>query len=158
MQLHWKRCCWVYQYWFQSLLNQPKLPPLTDYGWEISNNSLRIVWDSDVNFKKVEKTVELYTKGCGCKGGCSNNKCQCRKKNSYCGPGCKCTSCRNLEHSDLDISLDSSFVDFCTCVTTLEDDSDSEQDTDVEEDLNFVDPTDNALQYWQHMNDDIFSD
>jgi hypothetical protein len=61
-------------------LNQPKLPPLTDYGWEISNNSLRIVWDSDVNFKKVEKTVEWYTKGCGCKGGCSNNKCQCRKK------------------------------------------------------------------------------
>jgi hypothetical protein len=44
-----------------------------------------------------------------------------------------CTSCKNLEHSDLDISLDSSFVDF-TCVTTLEDDSDSEQDTDLEED------------------------
>jgi hypothetical protein len=36
-------------------LNHPKLPSLTDYGWEISNNSLRIVWDSDVNFKKVEK-------------------------------------------------------------------------------------------------------
>jgi hypothetical protein len=66
------------------------------------------------------------------------------KKNSYCGPGCKCTSCKNLEHSDLDISLDSSFVDF-TCVTTLEDDSDSEQDTDLEEDI-FVDPTDNVLQ------------
>ena len=81
-----------------------------------------------------------------------------QKKNSYCGPGCKCTSCKNLEHSDLDISLDSSFVDFFTGVTTLEDDSDSEQDTDLEEDLNFVDPTDNALQYWQHMNDDIFSD
>jgi hypothetical protein len=83
----------------------PKLPSLTDYGWEISNNSLRIVWDSDVNFKKVEKTVEWYTKGCGCKVGCSNNKCQCRKKNSYCGPGCKCTSCKNLEHSDLDITI-----------------------------------------------------
>jgi hypothetical protein len=64
---------------------------------------------------------------------------------------------QNLEHSDLDISLDSSFDDF-TCVTTLEDDSDSEQDTDLEEDI-FVDPTDNVLQYWQHMNDDdIFSD
>jgi hypothetical protein len=61
----------------------------------------------------------------------------------------------NLEHSDLDISLDSWFVDF-TCVTTLEDDSDSEQDTDLEEDI-FVDPTDNVLQYRQHMNDeDIF--
>jgi hypothetical protein len=43
------------------------------------------------------------------------------KKTSYCGPGCKCTSCKNVEHSDLDISLDSSFDDF-TCVTTLEDD------------------------------------
>jgi hypothetical protein len=64
---------------------------------------------------------------------------------------------QNLEHSDLDISLDSSFDDF-TCVTTLEDDSDSEQDTDLEEDI-FVNPTDNVLQYWQHMNDDdIFSD
>jgi hypothetical protein len=64
---------------------------------------------------------------------------------------------QNLEHSDLDISLDSSFDDF-TCVTTLEDDSDSEQDTDLEEDI-FIDPTDNVLQYWQHMNDDdIFSD
>jgi len=39
LQLHWKRCCWVYQYWSQSLLNQPKLPSLTYYGWEISNNS-----------------------------------------------------------------------------------------------------------------------
>lgn len=147
----------MYQYWSQSLLNQPKLPTLTDYGWDISNNSFRIVWDSDVHFKKVEKTMEWYTKRCGCKGDCSNNKCQCRKKTSYCGPGCKCTSCKNLEHSDLDISLDSSFDDI-TCVTTLEDDSDSEQDTDLEEDI-FVDPTDNVLQYWQHMNDDdIFSD
>jgi hypothetical protein len=61
LQLHWKPCCWVYQYWSQSLLNQPKLPSLTDYGWEISSNSLRIVWDSDVHFKKVEKTVEWHT-------------------------------------------------------------------------------------------------
>lgn len=29
LQLHWKRCFWVYQYRSQSLLNQPKLVSLT---------------------------------------------------------------------------------------------------------------------------------
>ena len=61
-------------------MNQPKLPPLTDYGWEISNNALRVVWDSDVNFKKVEKTVEWYTKGCGCKGAVPTTSVNVEKK------------------------------------------------------------------------------
>lgn len=34
--------------------------------------------------------------GCGCKKGCATNRCSCRKKSSFCGPGCVCCGCTNL--------------------------------------------------------------
>ena len=52
---------------------------LSDFGWKISNDKLIIVWDIDLNFQKIERTVQWYTKECGCKTGCMTNRCKCRK-------------------------------------------------------------------------------
>ncbi|CAC5388151.1 unnamed protein product [Mytilus coruscus] len=65
LKLHWMRCCWVFDYWSQSTSNTHTLSELSKSGWQITDNRLEIVWDTVLNFQKVEKTVEWYTKGCG---------------------------------------------------------------------------------------------
>jgi hypothetical protein len=45
------RCCWVYIFWSQVYTNRLDLPSLTDYGWKISDNKLKFVWDTDANFQ-----------------------------------------------------------------------------------------------------------
>ncbi|VDI31327.1 Hypothetical predicted protein [Mytilus galloprovincialis] len=65
LKLHWMRCCWVFDYWSQSTSNTHALSDLSKCGWQITDNRLEIVWDTVLNFQKVEKTVEWYTKGCG---------------------------------------------------------------------------------------------
>ncbi|VDI11255.1 Hypothetical predicted protein [Mytilus galloprovincialis] len=68
LKLHWMRCCWVFDYWSQSTSNTHALSDLSKCGWQITDNRLEIVWDTVLNFQKVEKTVEWYTKGCGYSG------------------------------------------------------------------------------------------
>ena len=46
--------------------------------------------------EKIRGTIEFLTKGCSCKTGCTANKCGCRKRANYCGPGCVCQACTNL--------------------------------------------------------------
>ncbi|CAG2204296.1 unnamed protein product [Mytilus edulis] len=114
LKLHWMRCCWVFDYWSQSTSNTHALSDLSKCGWQITDNRLEIVWDTVLNFQKVEKTVEWYTKGCGCKTGCKTNRCKCRKAQNencdgFCGPGCKCVNCFNVPDSGdqvLDMSID----------------------------------------------------
>ena len=40
--------------------------------------------------------MSLIRKGCSCKTGCSSGRCKCKKNATHCGPGCKCTGCKNL--------------------------------------------------------------
>ncbi|CAC5359268.1 unnamed protein product [Mytilus coruscus] len=77
LKLHWMRCCWVFDYWSHSTSNTHTLSELSKSGWQITDNRLEIVWDTVLNFQKVEKTVEWYTKGCGCNTGCKTNRCKC---------------------------------------------------------------------------------
>ncbi|CAC5366985.1 unnamed protein product [Mytilus coruscus] len=65
-----------------------------------------IVYSPDTD--KVEKTVEWYTKGCGCKTGCKTNRCKCKKAQNdncdgFCGPGCKCVNCFNVPDETEDL-------------------------------------------------------
>ena len=113
LKLHYMRCCWVFDYWAQADKNIMILGELCEHGWQIRNNMLDFVWDTELNFRKVEKTVAWYTKGCGCQTGCQTNRCKCRKNDAgggYCGPGCKCVNCLNVpgkkEDSTLNISND----------------------------------------------------
>ncbi|CAC5392585.1 unnamed protein product [Mytilus coruscus] len=108
LKLHWMRCCWVFDYWSQSTSNTHTLSELSKSGWQITDNRLEIVWDTVLNFQKVEKTVEWYTKGCGCKTGCKTNRCKCKKAQNdkcdgFCGPGCKCVNCFNVPDETEDL-------------------------------------------------------
>ncbi|VDI55362.1 Hypothetical predicted protein [Mytilus galloprovincialis] len=55
LKLHWMRCCWVFDYWSQSTSNTHALSDLSKCGWQITDNRLEIVWDTVLNFQKVEK-------------------------------------------------------------------------------------------------------
>ena len=68
LMLHWKRCCYVLQIWKQSDLSFIKYPDITDWGWSFVNDEdLVFGWDSDANFRKVEKYRKLWTSGCKCR-------------------------------------------------------------------------------------------
>ncbi|CAC5419986.1 unnamed protein product [Mytilus coruscus] len=158
LKLHWMRCCWVFDYWSQSTSNTHTLSELSKSGWQITDNRLEIVWDTVLNFQKVEKTVEWYTKGCGCKTGCKTNRCKCKKAQNencdgFCGPGCKCVNCFNVPGSgdqvlDMSIDLDDVISDETEDLEDPVEDEQPEVDGLVEE----LDQTDD---YWLFSNEEI---
>jgi len=100
---HWKRSCWVSIVWNQAVLNEINHPPLNQFGWKQSQDSLNIDWDSENNLTNIRHEVALIRKGCGCKSGCSSARCKCKKANNHCGPGCKCIGCTNLPQQALEV-------------------------------------------------------
>ncbi|CAC5418643.1 unnamed protein product [Mytilus coruscus] len=109
-------------------------------------------------YAKVEKTVEWYTKGCGCKTGCKTNRCKCKKAQNdncdgFCGPGCKCVNCFNVPGSgdqvlDMSIDLDDVISDETEDLEDPVEDEQPEVDGLVEE----LDQTDD---YWLFSNEEI---
>ena len=99
LMLHWKRCCYVLQIWKQSDLSFMKYPDTTQWGWSFVEKDLVFRWDSDANFRKVEKYRKLWTSGCKCRSvtkPCNNRTCGCRKSQKPCGPACACAdTCHN---------------------------------------------------------------
>ena len=94
---HWKRTCWVSSTWAQATSNNMVHPPMEEFGWlKRDEHTLLIDWDSDVNMSQIRERVSLIRKGCSCKTGCSSGRCKCKKSATHCGPGCKCTGCKNL--------------------------------------------------------------
>lgn len=104
LNLHWMGCCWFFfHYWGQCKQNLITFGDLSDFWWKVSHDKLIILLDIDLNFQEVERTVQWYAKGCGCKTSCMTNMCKCRKGSfkgeGFCGPGCKCINCLNLSSS-----------------------------------------------------------
>ena len=99
LKLHFKRCCYVLQVWKQTDIGFIKYPNITDYGWAFVGEDLVFRWDSDSNFRKVEKYRKLWSSGCKCKSvtrPCNSRICRCRKSEKPCGPACTCAdSCQN---------------------------------------------------------------
>ncbi|CAG2204987.1 unnamed protein product [Mytilus edulis] len=62
LKMHWLRCCWVMQYWKQGNTNFMSLPDLNSYGWNISDGEITVVWDTEINLKTVNDTIQWYTK------------------------------------------------------------------------------------------------
>jgi hypothetical protein len=56
------------------------LSPLTENGWALKNDDISVVWDTDDNLKRVQDTIQWYTKGCSCKSGCTTNRCSCKRQ------------------------------------------------------------------------------
>ena len=94
--LHWKRSCWVLHMWAQADRNTMDLKPLTEYGWNLTNNELKVTWDTEDNITKVRQRVSALLKGCKCTTGCKNKVCGCKKRETLCSEGCQCTNCENI--------------------------------------------------------------
>ncbi|CAG2184537.1 unnamed protein product [Mytilus edulis] len=156
LQLHWDRSCWVAKYWKQAFDNSMHLEPIDKSGWIIKNTTVSVVWDSDVNIDKVEKTIKWYTKGCSCKSGCTTNRCSCKKSGfsvgGYCGPGCKCQNCKNI--ASCQNELPELFDELeCFSDTELDACSDIDSDSNSDEGEDEVQiapshPSEEFQQYW----------
>ena len=96
---HWLRRCWTAQLW-QSSMNPDvfsTLPPPQECGWlHNSDGSYTIDWEDIEVQDKIKETIDFLVKGCTCKKGCNSNRCRCRKKENFCGPGCECQGCVNI--------------------------------------------------------------
>ena len=67
--------------WRNALIKEiPVLNPL-EYGWKLDKNNLFTpLWTM---FKRADEVSDNLTK-CGCKSGCKNQSCSCRKKSLKC--------------------------------------------------------------------------
>ncbi|CAC5360350.1 unnamed protein product [Mytilus coruscus] len=134
LKLHWLRCCSVMQYWKQGNTN---------------------VMSLYITLKKVNDTIQWYTKGCSCKSGCTTLRCSCKKSsNKYCSPGCKCVNCVNLPTNPNQAVDDPDF--------DLEDSEHGEDisyDSDSETDINefTADTSTTYINYWDIFENYIFA-
>ena len=104
LKYHWVRSCWILHMWQQAQCNHMMLAPLHNHGWtRETDGNFSIFWDTEENRKRVKSRVDLLMKGCGCKSGCSSNRCGCRKSGELCRPGCRCVNCKNTEEETADI-------------------------------------------------------
>lgn len=128
---HWKRTCWVIDMWGQSDKNYMQLRDIGTCGWRVVNNTLTVEWDSEENISAVETRVASLLKGCKCKSGCHTKRCGCKGKGKECYIGCECINCSNLPQQ---VTTESSAVP----LHDMEDTSSSDDDTDVDELMDWV--------------------
>lgn len=80
--------------------------PATDFGW---NSNFEPIW----NTKAAAPDTLINEISCGCKTGCSTNRCSCLKNEISCTNGLNCTNCANnvaSEESEDDVEeCDSDF-------------------------------------------------
>lgn len=83
--------------WGQILEKLPNIPDASDWGWVLVNNQWQPHW---TNMPKVQDVcIELIK--CGCKSGCKNNTCKCKKYNVPCILRCGCKGeCQNNATQD----------------------------------------------------------
>ena len=65
-------------------------------GWTKNDKLYASDWVDEEVQENVRSTIEFLTKSYSCNKGCTSNNCGCKKKLSYCGPGCACQDCINL--------------------------------------------------------------
>jgi hypothetical protein len=70
-------------------------PDITNHGWAVANNMVSIVW---MDLPPAPDGV-LENVHCGCKSGCSNNRCSCFKENLHCTDMCRYEGCPNRSGS-----------------------------------------------------------
>lgn len=69
------------------------LQPITNYGWDVSDSKLTMVWDTPENTQAIQNRVSLLLKGCKCVTGCTTRRCSCKKNER--AAGCQCRNCSN---------------------------------------------------------------
>nr|XP_054755303.1 uncharacterized protein LOC129261272 [Lytechinus pictus] len=102
LRFHWMRACWVQTVWSKTESAIFFYPDINLYGYTASPDSgiVTCKWDSQENIDKIKSNVIYLTRGCACaKSKCATNICKCKKEKKYCGPGCRCKQCTNIEHT-----------------------------------------------------------
>ena len=128
---HWLRTCWITQMWKNSILPDmySSLPPPEENGWICpSDGTYEIDWEATEVQKTIQNTIDFLLKGCTCKKGCKTCICGCRKRHSFCGPGCLCQGCTNVK----DYSHDDDDDD------NTDDNESSSSDSNVEEEIEII--------------------
>ena len=132
--LHTRRANYQAYIWRNAVTPILRLPSASDHGWEVSNDGLEITWTS----LPVAPDSLLSFISCGCKSGCSSNRCSCKKASLKCSDLCKCKDCENgngetsleddTEEVDYNLEMCDSGDDSNDSATEIESDSDDDQD------------------------------
>ena len=157
LQRHWLRSSWVLHMWRQAqTTGTMALEPQLGNGWlKDQDGKLTIDWDSEENMKKIRSRVDLVLKGCSCKGGCTMNRCGCRKKGIPCGVGCGCTGCVNQEHHHEASDMQ--------CDSNTEESASSSDESDIEQENENLDTYVNKIMnevfgHWETPTDNDSSE
>ena len=134
LRFHWLRSCWVSTVWGKCKTPVFMYPDITQYGFSVTQDEdstcVEFIWDSQENIEQIRNNVAYLTRGCSCKKNkCVNKQCKCQKQGKYCGPGCTCRNCTNLDHHVI--------------VESADGDSDTEGDDEGDSDDNITDYEDN---------------
>lgn len=68
------------------------IPSIEEYGYRKGSHDgqQELVYDFEVQIKKIVEQVDRALKGCGCKKNmCETRQCKCRKAGQHCGVGCR---------------------------------------------------------------------
>ena len=84
----------MHKVWKQAANHNIVLPQPQQYLKEDGSHSIE--WEAEEVVKHIQDTISFLCKGCHCSKGCGS-RCGCRRKGKYCGPGCDCRECTNLE-------------------------------------------------------------
>ena len=108
---------------------------LRDYGWKVDGKGeVMIVWDTEESIAAVQALVDSLTSGCGCKTGCTGNRCKCFKASKLCSVGGHCQNCANngqeKQLSAHDSTAENSDSDSSSASTQGSDDSCAESSSD----------------------------
>jgi hypothetical protein len=127
---HWQRTCWVMGYWNQAAKNVMTMEDLHNNGWKYDGAELVVEWDSEENSRDVRERVDLLTKGCKCRTGCTTLRCSCRKSGGTCSVGCECINCKNLDKRNEKETNTTSLDDLA-----IEEEVSNEERDDIAEDM-----------------------
>ena len=96
---YWLRTCWVVQLWRNSVLPDvySSLPLPQQSSWLCLDGIYSINWEASEVQQEVQSSIDFLLKECGFKKGCKSNICGCRKKQSFCSPGCLFQGCTNIQ-------------------------------------------------------------
>ena len=103
---HWKRTCWILHMWGQAGHKEMVLEPISNFGWSVTSDILKVLWDTEENIQRVQERGSSLLKGCKCATGCTTRVCGCRKKATKCNAGCQCTNCKNQGETIMEVNGD----------------------------------------------------
>ena len=125
------------------------LPAPEAQGWLKTDSGYEVDWEDDAVVGKIKATLEFLSKGCTCKSGCKNKRCDCVKSNRQCGASCECRGCTNMQlRTPPQLQQEEEEQDEQELEEELEEDKDEELESDEESDEEELETELSALWKW----------